>query len=353
VSAPAPAYLVSGDDPALVAEALADLLHRLAGTPADGGPPVLLEEYGPTTAGTRTADGDTDGESGGRARIDLGPVLGACTTPPFLADRRVVVLRHAGLLDAAQAKLVAAYLAEPLETTSLVLVADDKAVGAALVRAVRSKGEVLDASVGSGSKARASWLDAHLSASPVRIAPAARALLDAHLGDDLARLPGLVATLAAAYGEGATVGPEELVPFLGEAGAGKPWDLTDALDSGEVRKAVEVLHRSVAAGDRHELVVLGSLHRHYGAMLRLDGSGATTEAQAAELLGMKPFPASKALRQSRKLGHDQIVRAITLLADADLDLRGRSALPAETILEILVGRLAQLAGSGSRAAARR
>ena len=43
---------------------------------------------------------------------------------------------------------------------------------------------------------------------------------------------------------------------------------------------------------------------------------------------------------------------MTLLAEADLDVRGRSALPAETVLEVLVGRLSRLgAGPGDDVAA--
>jgi DNA polymerase-3 subunit delta len=357
VTPPAPAYLVTGDDPALVAEELAELLGRITAGAAGGGGggPILVEEHGPTSAGSRSAarhedevpPGDSEGTAG-RARIELGPVLDACTTPPFLADRRVVVLRHAGLLDAQQVKLVVAYLESPLESTSLVLVADEKAASAPLERAVKAKGVVVDARVGSGAKARSSWLDAHLHQASVKLTPPAKALLDHHLGDELARVPGLLATLTAAYGEGARVGPEELEPFLGEAGAGKPWELTDAIDAGDGRGAVAVLHGMLAGGERHSLVVLSTLHRHFGAMLRLDGSGATSDAAAADLLRMKPFPAGKALRQARKLGHDQIVRAITLLADADLDLRGRSGLPPELVLEVLVARLAQLVRSAGR-----
>jgi DNA polymerase-3 subunit delta len=359
VTAPAAAYLVTGDDPALVAEELAELLGRITAGTAGGMGQILVEEHGPTGAGSRSAaaryeeDGPTgEGEAtASRARIELGPVLDACTTPPFLTDRRVVVLRHAGLLDAQQVKLVVAYLESPLATTSLVLVADEKAASAPLERAVKAHGVVVDARVGTGAKARSSWLDAHLHQASVKLTPPAKALLDHHLGDELARVPGLLATLTAAYGEGARIGPEELEPFLGEAGAGKPWELTDAVDAGDGRGAVAVLHGLLSGGERHSLVVLSTLHRHFGAMLRLDGSGATNDAAAAELLRMKPFPAGKALRQARKLGHDQIVRAITLLADADLDLRGRSALPPELLLEVLVARLAQLVRSAGRAPA--
>jgi DNA polymerase-3 subunit delta len=80
-------------------------------------------------------------------------------------------------------------------------------------------------------------------------------------------------------------------------------------------------------------------------MLRLDGAGVRDEAQAAELLGMKgsTFPAKKALNQARRLGHDGVVDAIGLLADADLDLRTFTKdWPEQLVMEVLVARLSRL-----------
>jgi DNA polymerase-3 subunit delta len=99
----------------------------------------------------------------------------------------------------------------------------------------------------------------------------------------------------------------------------------------------------LAGGERHPLQVLATLHRHVGAMLRLDGSDATDEASAAALTGLRPYPAKKALAQSRRLGHDRIVQAVLLVASADLDLRGRLGWPDGLVLEVLVARLARLA----------
>jgi DNA polymerase-3 subunit delta len=97
------------------------------------------------------------------------------------------------------------------------------------------------------------------------------------------------------------------------------------------------------AGQRHPLVVMATLHRHYAAMLRLDGASVHTEADAAALLGTRTtFVAGKALRESRRLGRDGVGRAITLLAAADQDLRGASACPPEVVMEILVARLSRL-----------
>jgi DNA polymerase-3 subunit delta len=68
------------------------------------------------------------------------------------------------------------------------------------------------------------------------------------------------------------------------------------------------------------------------------------EREAADLLGMKgsSFPAKKALGQTRRLGHDRVVRSIDLLARADLDLRGGKLWPDHLVLEVLVARLATL-----------
>jgi DNA polymerase-3 subunit delta len=162
----------------------------------------------------------------------------------------------------------------------------------------------------------------------------------------MSRLRGLLDALAAAYGEGASIDIEKLEPFLGEAGSVAPWDLTDAIDGVEgvdTAKALGALRRLFGAGGSHPLQVLAILHRHYQAMLRLDGSGITTPDEAAAHLGMRSsFPARKALEQSRRLGPSGISRAVTLLAEADLDVRGRSALPSETVLEVLVARLSRL-----------
>jgi len=177
----------------------------------------------------------------------------------------------------------------------------------------------------------------------LRLDAAAAARLGQHLGEDLGRLQGILETLAAAYGEGAPIGADELAPFLGEAGAVPAWDLTDAIDANAPAAALETLHRMLGAGGRAPLEVMGILHRHFANMLRLDGADVTGGEEAAQLLGMRSaFPAKKALEQSRRLGGERIRQAITLLATADLDLRGQSALPAELVLEILVARLARL-----------
>lgn len=123
-----------------------------------------------------------------------------------------------------------------------------------------------------------------------------------------------------------------------------PWELTDAIERGAPGEAVTTLHRLLAGGDRHPFAVLATLAGHYLRIVRLDGTNLSGEREAAALLGLKgsTFPARKALTSARRLGHEGCVRAVELLAAADLDLRGARAWPDELVLEVLVARLAAL-----------
>ena len=321
------AWFVKGDDEALVRQRVSELVAELTSDP------FAVEDF----------SGD---------EYEVAALLDACATPPFLGDSRVVVARNVGRFRAEELTPLVDWLADPLPTTSLVLVAGGGTASQKLVNAVKKVGTLVDTSPGTG-KARTSWLVARMKDGPVKLDAAAGNLLSEHLGEDVGRLAGLLDALAAAYGEGAKVGVEELAPFLGEAGATAPWDLTDAIDRGDTEGALTHLHRMMRAGERHPLVIMATLQRHFGAMLRLDGSGVTSEQEAAALLGMAPFPAKKAMAQARKLGWAGISRAITLLADADLALRGAAGWPDDLVMDVLVARLSKLAPARSPAGAAR
>jgi DNA polymerase-3 subunit delta len=313
-------YLVRGDDPALVGPAVSELVRELAGDDVAG---LAVEDL-----------------SGDEVGIDA--AVDAVQTPAFLSDRRVVVVRDVGRFRTEELAPLLTYLDDPLPTSVLVLVSGGGQIAAKLLAAVKKAGHVIDASVPSGAKGRSGWMAAHLKNGPVRLDREAAALLNEHLGEDVGRLATLLDALASAYGEGAEVGSDELQPFLGEAGSVAPWTLTDAIDAGDTEGALVALKRLTEAGDRHPLVILASLHRHYGAMLRLEGAGVHDENQAAALIGSGPYPAKKAMNQAKRLGASGVARAITLLSDADIDLRGGRAWPEALILEVLIARLSRL-----------
>ncbi len=318
------AWLVTGDDTSLVAQAVSNLVNQLV----EGAERALvLEDYG--------------GED-----MELGVVVDACTTPPFLADRRVVVLRDAGNFSVDQLQPLISYLEDPLPTTRLVVAGGGGALPAKLVNAFKQAPGATLVNTDVSNREAHGWISQRLALGPVKLAPTAAALVEEHLGEDLNRLGALLATLEAAYGHGACIEDVDLRPYLGEPGSVPPWDLTDAIDKGQTDDALKVLHRLLEAGGRHPLVVLAILQRHFGNVLRVQSPAINSEAEAAQALGMakgrSTFPARKALDAARRLGPAASGDAIVALADAELAIKGKLDLPPELVLEVLVARLCRL-----------
>lgn len=322
-------HLLTGDDESLLGAAVSELVASLVG---DADRTLMVDDL----------SGD-DYEV--RALVD------AAQTPPFLTDRRVVVGRGVGRFNAEDLTTLIAYLKDPLPTTDLVLTSGGGRLPKALTDAVKAGGGVTTATgVSSKKQERLQWIEEQLAGAGVHLDHRGAALLGDWLGEDMGRLRGILETLVSTYGAGVRLGVEEITPFLGDAGGVPPWDLTDAIDAGDVVRALSLLHRMIHAGERHPLQVMAILHGHYVRLLKLDGSDARSEADASAVLGIKGFQARKALDQSRRLGAAGVRRAVELVAQADLDLRGATTLEPDWVMEILVARLARLtpAGAGAR-----
>lgn len=324
------AYLIKGEDEALILEARDRLFDAMAdqlNVPRSS----FIEDM--------TPDPDEQDRLARAAEIAF-----ACATPAFLTPRRVVLVRDAGKLNAESAQPLIDYLSEPLDTTVLVLAAGGGAVPVKLANAVKKVGVVIDASPPK-PKDRAPFIQAHLDDTNLKASAAVVRHMADHLGEDVGRIGALVESLVSAYDDGHTLSIEDVDAFLGHSGGIPPWDLTDPIDAGHIDDALVQLHRMLEGGARHPLVVMATLSSHFVNMLRLDGSGARTEGDAAQLLGIAPFRAKKAMQQGARLGFDTVADAVELLHQADLDLKGVSELPDELILEVLVARLCRLSRS--------
>lgn len=315
-------HLLTGDDESILRSAVATLVQDLV----DGGDRALMvDEF------------DDD-------EYTVGALVDAAQTAPFLTEKRVVVAREAGRFETAELEPLIGYLADPLDTTELVIEWGSGRRAKAFNDALSKAGAtIVSTSPPNRAKDRVAWVSDEAAKAGVRLNGAAAQRLATHLGENVSDLDGILRTLSSTFGSGVSVGPELVEPFLGDAGGVPPWDLTDAIDAGKTEVALTLLGRMLGAGDRHPLQVMAILQGHYVKLATLDGSGVRTEAEAASALGIKPgFPARKALELSRRMGSTAIRRAIELLAAADLDLRGGSELDDRLVMEILVARLSRL-----------
>lgn len=317
-----PVVLVKGSDDILRGSARTKLVAQLVG---DADATLVVDELA--------------GEE-----YEMRQLVDAAQTSPFFTEHRVVVGRDmerfrakddlAPLLD---------YLADPLPSTVLVLEwGGSGRVPKAVAEAVsRAGGDTISTDPGRKLGDFVSEAFAAAALHPDR--DAQRRVVE-WLGDDPGMLPGLVALLTSTYGEGARLGAADIEPFLGDAGGVPPWDLTDAIDRGDIAASITTLTRMLNAG-RHPMQVMATLHTHFQRILRLEGAVVRGEKEAAAVLGLKgsTFPAKKALAQSRKLGHERVAESMALLSRTDLELKGTLDWPPQLSMEILVARLARIA----------
>jgi DNA polymerase III subunit delta len=312
-------YVFKGSDPVLVGDAVMSQMKASVGTEDRS---MVLDEF--------------DGE------YVLAAVIEAANTPPFIGDKRVVVARnvaqHKGDLD-----VLIAFLETAPDDVDLLLEWGSGAISPKLATAVKKAGGiVVDPSPPAKAGDRRAWWNTQITAHEVNLDAGAATLVAEWLGEDVARWPRLADALKVAYGS-SRITSEMLGPFLGGRGDVKPWDLTDAIDAGDTRRAVITVRRLIDAGERHPLQIMAQLHSHIVRIARLDGASVESREDAETVLGVKGFPADKALKAYRSLGTEGVRKAFELLAAADFDLRGGTGLDEQIVIDVLVARLARLA----------
>jgi DNA polymerase-3 subunit delta len=333
------AHLVKGEDPILRSDAAEALVTELLG--ADDRTLALEEVTVPPKA---SGDGEVGGSDARVAAVDA--ALNGASTPPFMTESRVVVVRDVGLLSAAEVEPIVRYLEDPLETTMLVLVAGGGALAKSLETAVKKHGTV---HVPGATKA-VDVLAQELATVGMRLRPDATKELLAHVGSDAGLIPGIVETLAGAFGSGVDLGSDAIAPYFGGEGRVPVWDLANAIEKGDKAGALTTLHRLLTVTSPtqpkpvHPLQVVAILHSHYRRLLTLDDPNIASAEDAATALGGRTSPNSARyrLKQARALGTGGLRDAFDHLARADRDLKGERAIPGDAVLDVLVVRLCVL-----------
>ena len=352
--------LVQGTDPSLRDREVQRVIDELlAGVDRS----IALDDH---TIESRRRGGGGDAEQSVEEADDIGTgaslelptfaaVVNAIQSPPFMTDCRVVVVREIGNLTGEQGKWLAEWIADPLEGVHLVLVTGGGRVPMALDKACKASATV----AGPAGEQTATALASAAKEARLKLSADASARIATHLGDDAGRVPELVELLRATYGANAVLDVDAVEAYLGELGTAGRFDLTNAIDRGELGTALEVLHRLLTATSAaqpkplHPMQVMASLVFHYQRLLRLDDPAITTKEQAAEVLGMKSAGGARfPLEAARRLGSDGLREALGLLAQAELDLRGQSGLDERTAIDVLVARLAALSRRHARGTTR-
>lgn len=278
------------------------------------------------------------------AGADVQQAIAAAEQLPMMSDRRVVRVTDFGRLREADEGALLRYVARPVETSTVIFVADEldkrRKVSKALLDACASVefATLGDAELAAWAKSRLKDLRASTDERTLR-------QVIALAGPGVRRLAAELDKLATAALPSGYVSMELVEALVGRSRELSNFELTDHLVARNRRRALETLRRLLDDGAEPLMLVglLASNYRRLALAKELMARGAPNE----EVFRTASVPYSRReefLASARRADRDELARRIRRIADADLAIKtslgGGGVKGARLHLEVLVCELA-------------
>ena len=261
------------------------------------------------------------------SEADMEAFVSAARSYPFLAERRVLVMRELERMRGKWRKLVE-YADDPSPSSVAVLLfGTHDETGRrikppkefrALEKAVAANGKVLRFEK-LDERNTIEWAVRKAERQGVHLDREAAAVLSRSVGGDLYDIQNEIEKLALLF-EGGTAGPRELAAVLGAYRVDAVWDLLDRLVPGKEAEALGTLGRIISTGAEKPSVVLYHLIRHFLSLLKVKagfaGSGWTFD---------------RLKRQAGRFDTRGILVWLDNLRNAEITLK-RSSMPEDALL---------------------
>jgi DNA polymerase-3 subunit delta len=259
--------------------------------------------------------------------------LEALRTPSLLGGSRLVIVRDAQDLKKEQVEALTQHVEEPAGESTLVLVAGGRTKLDAVVKA---KGAVVSLDAPKGRRL-VTWLRDRAKQHGVRLDDRGGwALVDA-IGAELRELDGAIEQLATAMGKGAAVGAGDVRKMFSRLADERMYTFTDAVADRRLDVAMHTLRRLLEQGDE-AIVLAGALAAQLRRMVRARPYADQGKRAVADALGLPEWRAERLQRQARAYTEDELVDAMVILAEADVEMKGDFPSP-EAALERAVTRI--------------
>ncbi|MCZ6805580.1 MAG: DNA polymerase III subunit delta [Deltaproteobacteria bacterium] len=259
-------------------------------------------------------------------------VISAAQTLPMMADRRFVLVRHVDAMTPTEQSNLAEYLADPNDSTSLVLTADKLDGRGKLTKIAKKQGWLTDAKPLRGSELRA-FVRAEATARGHNIAPQAiETLLDA-VGDDLAAIDDAIERLSLFVGAGQRIDSDAVMTCVTRIRVESIWSLVDAIGLKDRRKGIAAA-QSLLADREPPLRLLAMVARQLRIVARMREalSEGLRPQEAAKRAGAPPFKANDLTASARQFTADTLGEAFALIAQTDMALKS-SKRPPDVVLQ--------------------
>lgn len=247
-------------------------------------------------------------------------IIAACETLPFLADKRLVIVReHPALLDRAEAdERLITYIPQVPESAVLVFLCRGKAdARKKLYNAFKKRGGVVSFAPLTEQELNA-WIIKTFAALGKSADPATASLLAFTVGTDTSLLHQEIEKLAALAGERDTVTQEDVRSVAVRSVECTVFEMVDAVVAGQQGKAFALLRDMLSTGS-DRLGILAMLLRQYRLMqhIKIMQFDKLSPSDIRQRLGMPSFAADRCIRQAQGYTGGQVKQAVQLCLDTE------------------------------------
>jgi DNA polymerase-3 subunit delta len=286
--------------------------------------------------------------------VDVEQVLGAARTVPMMANRRFVLVRGVERWDAssgdgeskpkaAPLDKLAEYVADPVPSTCLVLVATKLDGRRKLVTSAKKLGYVVSCDV-LDRRALPGWIVKRFEALGHAVDRDIAELLAEIAGPELAYVNDAIERLSLYVGPAGAVTEAAVSECVARVRTADTWALVNAVGARDLAAALRILADVYEPRDRG-LPLLGALAWSIRQLARFQAavsSGASADEAARAAGVFQPFRARELATKARAFRPKELERWLQVLADTDLALKS-SRRPADAILEDMLTRLCRRA----------
>lgn len=262
---------------------------------------------------------------------DPADIVVEAQTLPFLAERRVVLVRHAERYSSESAAgPLLAYLNAPCDTAMLILVASQVDKRTKFYKACE-KAAILVECPELNEREVDAWVRAEVDVRGKTIENAAVNELVKRAGTRLSDVENAVNLVTGYVGDAPNIGEDDVVAACADVAEEEVWALTDAIAGSRTGEALSALHKLMDLG-KHEDELMGTINW-------LLKSAYTVAAPDAGLPPISPFVARKVAPLVRKLGVAKLRDAFALCTDTHFLFR-TTGVNSALAIELLVVKLA-------------
>jgi DNA polymerase III subunit delta len=272
-------------------------------------------------------------------KAEFAAVWDELTSAPFFAPKRVVVVADADPFVTRYRSLLEKKVAGELPTTGLLIL--DVRTWPSNTRLAKLVDDVIVCKA--PSRGLAAWIAKWTRDRHGKEMPAAAAdLLVELVGPEMGLLDQEMEKLAIYVGDRQRIEAEDVDKLVGNSRTEDVWKILDLVGQGKPAESLRMLQRSLEKGEEPMRLVgtLASQLRKLAQAARRTASMKLPLSQSLAQAGIPPFALRGAEQQLRHLTRARALRLYDMLLELNLDIRGNSPLPIETLLERFLLRLA-------------